>query len=106
MGGVPTTARKAIILPTTRVETGANSAIPIIDILTGLLGGPTGGTAAATHGGVTASQLNNLTGTTGGISTLLGNQTTDAAGAPTVPKAYINYIFFDSLSRFAGSSSR
>ncbi|MBX3254533.1 MAG: hypothetical protein KF862_10360 [Chitinophagaceae bacterium] len=74
--------------------TGANSAIPIIDILTGLLGGPTGGTAATAHGGVTASQLN-------GISTLLGNQTTDAAGAPTVPKAYINYIFFDSLSRFA-----
>ncbi|MBX2925907.1 MAG: hypothetical protein KF746_27170 [Chitinophagaceae bacterium] len=75
--------------------TGANSAIPIIDILTGLLGGPTGGAAAATHGGITASQLNGIGDVTGGISTLLGNQTTDAAGTPTVPKAYINYIFFD-----------
>lgn len=75
--------------------TPANSAIPVMDILTGLLGGPTGGTAAATHGGVTASQLNNVTGTTGGINSLLTNQTTDAATAPTVPKAYINYIFFD-----------
>ncbi|MBX2924077.1 MAG: hypothetical protein KF746_17895 [Chitinophagaceae bacterium] len=74
---------------------GANSAIPVIDILTGLLGGPTGGIAAGAHGGVTATQLNGITGTTSGINTLLGNQTTDAAGTPTVPKAYINCIFFD-----------
>lgn len=26
---------------------------------------------------------------------MLTNQTTNAATAPTVPKAYINYIFFD-----------
>ncbi|MGN6713893.1 RHS repeat-associated core domain-containing protein, partial [Anaerocolumna jejuensis] len=75
--------------------TSANSAIPVMDILTGLLGGPTGGVAAATHGGITASNLSNVTGTTGGINSLLSNQTTDAATAPTVPKAYINYIFFD-----------
>ncbi|MBX3257682.1 MAG: hypothetical protein KF862_26375 [Chitinophagaceae bacterium] len=80
-----------------------NSTIPVLDILTGLLGGPTGGTAAATHGGVTASQLNNLTGTTGGISTLLGNQAIDAAGAPTVPKAYINYIFVLHRVRFSAA---
>ena len=73
----------------------ANSAIPVLDILTGLLGGPTGGAAAATHGGITASQLNGVTATTGGISTLLASQTTNAASAPTVPKAYINYILFD-----------
>jgi len=54
-----------------------------------------GGAAAASHGGITASQLNGSTGTTTGINTLLSNQTTDAATAPTVPKAYINYIFFD-----------
>ncbi|MBX2925099.1 MAG: hypothetical protein KF746_23055, partial [Chitinophagaceae bacterium] len=75
--------------------TGANSAIPILDILTRLLGGPLGGTAAATHGGITASQLNGIGDVTSGISSLLTNQTTDAAAAPTVPKAYINYIFFD-----------
>ncbi|MFT3747573.1 MAG: DUF6443 domain-containing protein [Agriterribacter sp.] len=83
--------------------TGANSAIPVLDILTGLLGGPTGGTAAAAHGGVTASQLNGISNVTSGISTLLGNQTTDAAGAPAVPKAYINYIFFDEQFRVAAS---
>ncbi|MBX2921443.1 MAG: hypothetical protein KF746_04550 [Chitinophagaceae bacterium] len=75
--------------------TGANSAVPILDILTGLLGGPLGGTAAATHGGITASQLNGIGDVTSGISSLLTNQTTDAAGTPTVPKAYINCIFFD-----------
>ncbi len=83
--------------------TGANSAIPVLDILTGLLGGPTGGTAAAAHGGVTASQLNGIGNVTSGITTLLGNQTTDAAGAPTVPKAYINYIFFDEQFKVAAS---
>ncbi|MBX3241936.1 MAG: RHS repeat-associated core domain-containing protein [Chitinophagaceae bacterium] len=75
--------------------TGANLAIPPLEIVTGLLGGPTGGVAAASHGGVTASQLNGNSNTTTGINTLLTNQTTNAAGAPTVPKAYINYIFFD-----------
>ena len=81
--------------------TGANSAIPVLDILTGLLGGPTGGIAAGAHGGVTASQLNGISNVTSGITTLLGNQTTDAAGAPTVPKAYINYIFFDEQFKVA-----
>jgi RHS repeat-associated protein len=83
--------------------TGANSAIPVLDILTGLLGGPTGGTAAAAHGGVTASQLNGIGDVTSGITTLLGDQTTDASGAPTVPKAYINYIFFDEQFKVAAS---
>jgi RHS repeat-associated protein len=83
--------------------TGANSAIPVLDILTGLLGGPTGGTAAAAHGGVTASQLNGIGDVTSGVTTLLSNQTTDASGAPTVPKAYINYIFFDEQFRVAAS---
>ena len=83
--------------------TGANSAIPVLDILTGLLGGPTGGIAAAAHGGVTASQLNGISNVTSGITTLLGNQTTDAAGAPTVPKAYINYIFFDEQFKVVSS---
>ncbi|MFT3946963.1 MAG: RHS repeat-associated core domain-containing protein [Agriterribacter sp.] len=83
--------------------TGANSAIPVLDILTGLLGGPTGGTAASAHGGVTASQLNGIGDVTSGVTTLLGSQTTDAAGAPAVPKAYINYIFFDEQFRVAAS---
>jgi len=54
-------------------------------------------------GGVTASQLNGIGNVTGGITTLLGDQTTDAAGTPTVPKAYINYIFFDEQFKVAQS---
>ena len=73
---------------------GANSAVPVIDILTGLLGGPSGGVASGAHGGVTATQLNGYTATTGGINTLLSNQTTDNNLNTQVPKAYINYIFF------------
>ncbi|PVD50041.1 hypothetical protein DC498_22235 [Terrimonas sp.] len=83
--------------------TSANKALPVLDILTGLLGGPTGGAAAAAHGGITPSQLNGISDVTSGITTLLGNQTTDAAGAPTVPKAYINYIFFDEQFKVAES---
>ncbi|MFT3946960.1 MAG: RHS repeat-associated core domain-containing protein [Agriterribacter sp.] len=83
--------------------TGANSAIPALQVLTGLLGGPTGGTAASAHGGVTASQLNGIGDVTSGVTTLLGSQTTDAAGAPAVPKAYINYIFFDEQFKVAAS---
>ena len=83
--------------------TGANKAIPVLDILTGLLGSPSAGSAAAMHGGVTASQLNGIGTVTGGITDLLGNQTTDAAGAPTVPKAYVNYIFLDEQFKVAAS---
>ncbi|MBX3241940.1 MAG: hypothetical protein KIT80_13210 [Chitinophagaceae bacterium] len=84
--------------------TGANLAIPTLEIVTGLLGGPTGGIAAASHGGVTASQLNGNSNTTTGINTLLTNQTSNAAGAPTVPKAYINYIFFDEQFKVVASN--
>jgi len=81
----------------------ANSAVPVIDILTGLLGGPSGGVASGAHGGVTATQLNGYSATTAGINTLLTNQTTDNNAAPQVPKAYINYIFFDEQFKSVGS---
>jgi RHS repeat-associated protein len=82
---------------------GANTAVPVIEILTGLLGGPSGGVASGAHGGVTANQLNGYGATTGGINTLLSNQTTDNNAAPTVPKAYINYLFFDEQFKCVGS---
>ncbi len=75
----------------------------MLDVLTGLMGGPTGGIAAGAHGGVTALQLNGIGNVTSGITTLLSNQTAEAAGAPTVPKAYINYIFFVEQFKVAGS---
>jgi hypothetical protein len=49
----------------------------VLDILNGLVGGATGVVATTAHEGVTATQLNGLTTTTGGINTLLSNQTTD-----------------------------
>ena len=82
---------------------GANSAVPVLDILTGLLGGPSGGVASGAHGGVTATQLNGYSATTSGINTLLSNQTTDNNANSQVPKAYINYIFFDDQFKSVGS---
>ncbi len=74
--------------------TAANTAVTTLQILSGLLGGPTGG-ATAVHGAITSSQLNGIPATTGLINTLLGNQTTTNNGTPQVPKAFINYIIFD-----------
>ena len=81
----------------------ANSAVPVLEILNGLLGGPSGAVASGAHGGVTGTQLNGYPGTTGGINTFLSNQTTDNNLAPTVPKAYINYLFFDEQFKCVGS---
>ena len=78
----------------------ANIQIPILDILGGLMGGPTGGTAAGAHGGVTATQLNGYPGTTTGIGSLLTQQTNDNNGTPQKPKAYINYMFFDEQFKY------
>lgn len=83
--------------------TTANSAVPVLEILNGLVGGPSGGAAAAAHGGVTGTQLSGYPGTTGGINTLLSNQTTDNNSTPLVPKAYINYLFFDEQFKCVGS---
>lgn len=80
-----------------------NSAVPVLEILTGLLGAPGGTGAAATHGAVTASQLNGISATTSGITTLLTNETTDNNNNTNVPKAYINYLFFDNQFRCVGS---
>lgn len=79
--------------------TSANQSIPVLDIITGVLTGPTGSQAATAHGGVTAAMLNANTNTTTGIANLLTKHTNNANTAPTVPKAYINYIFFDAQFR-------
>ena len=73
--------------------TGANGAVPILDILTGFLGAPSGGLTGA-HGAVTATQLNGISATTLPIGSLLGNQTDNNNLTPTKPKAFINYISF------------
>lgn len=55
--------------------TAVNSAVLILDILTGFLGSPSGIVTGA-HGAITATQLNGITATTAPIGTLLTNQTT------------------------------
>jgi RHS repeat-associated protein len=79
---------------------GANSSIPVLEILNGLIGSPAGTVGAAGHGEVTGTLLNGLPGTTGGINTLLSQQTTESNTNPQVPKAYINYIFFDEQFKY------
>jgi RHS repeat-associated protein len=74
---------------------GANSAVPALEILNGLIGTPNGAATTGAHGAVTGSTLNGLPNTTGGINTLLSQQTAESNVNGNRPKAYINYIFFD-----------
>lgn len=79
---------------------GANSAIPVLEILSGLIGSPNGTVGAGGHGDVTGTQLNGLTETTTGINNLLGQQTAESNVNPYRPKAYINYIFLDEQFKY------
>ncbi|MCO5239981.1 MAG: RHS repeat-associated core domain-containing protein [Chitinophagaceae bacterium] len=72
-----------------------NKDIVTLSILTGLLGGPTGGVAANAHGGVTAGQLNEIGGSTTAIVNLFNDQLDEVPNTSTKPRAFINYIFFD-----------
>ncbi|PVD51352.1 hypothetical protein DC498_15870, partial [Terrimonas sp.] len=66
------------------------------------LGGPTGGNAAAAHGGVTAAQLNGFTNTTDGIGSLFADQLGEVPNSSSKPRAFINYIFFDEQFKSVG----
>ncbi|MEJ0105441.1 MAG: DUF6443 domain-containing protein [Bacteroidota bacterium] len=78
-----------------------NYNIPVLDIITGLLGA-TGGTAASK--GFTATDLNGQSGITTPISGFLSDA---GRGTGTVPKAYINWILFDENFKYVnGSFSR
>ncbi len=82
---------------------GANSPLDPLALLNGLLGTPTGSSAAVSHGGVTGTQLNGISGIASGLTTFISTQATNTASAPSVPRAYINYIFFDEQFKVAGS---
>ena len=84
---------------------GANSSIPYLEILNGLIGSPNGTISAAGHSEVTGSQLNGLPGTTDGIQVLFNNETNQNNGNTQVPKAYINHLFFDEQFKCVGSGS-
>jgi len=78
-----------------------NYNVPVLDILTGLLGAPTG--AAATKG-ATAAGLNGVTDIYNAVNGFLTNT---GRGSGTVPKAYINWILFDDQFNYVtGNFSR
>ena len=83
--------------------TAANSPVTTLDILTGLLGGPTGSVSTSVHGVVSPSQLNANSESTSLLNILLNNQTTTNNGSPQVPKAFINYALFDEQFNCVGS---
>jgi len=81
-----------------------NQSVPVLDILTGLLGSAGGTVATTAHTAVTPSDLNALTPTTAGIANLLSGQTTENNQNSAKPKAYINYLFFDEHFKFVSGS--
>jgi RHS repeat-associated protein len=80
---------------------GTNYPIPVLDLLTALLGAPTG---AALGKGATASDLNNVPLINSGINSYLTNA---GRGSGTIPKAYINWVLLDDNFRYiTGNFSR
>ncbi|MBS1733765.1 MAG: hypothetical protein JST02_10765 [Bacteroidetes bacterium] len=77
------------------------SSIPVADLLAGFLTTPGAASVISSHGVVTPSQIG-TTETNTNINNFLSSQENNNS-APTVPKAYINYIFFDEQFKYAGS---
>jgi len=73
---------------------GSSSAPALVDLLTSFAG-----TAAMNGKGITGSDLNNISQLTTGLSNLLGTQ---GGQTSMVPKAYINWVFFDERFNYAG----
>jgi hypothetical protein len=78
----------------------ANTAPAVIDILTGLLGAPTGAAAGA-H--ATAAGLNGLPQVNSAVGSFIMDGNREDANYPQRPKAAINYIFLDEQFRYAGA---
>ncbi len=73
---------------------GSSSAPAIVDLLSAFAG-----TAVMSGKGITGSDLNNITQLITGIGNLLNTQD---AQTSAVPKAYINWIFFDERFNYTG----
>ncbi len=77
---------------------GSNSAVPIFEILTGILSAPGNATTGA-H--TTATELNGIPQVTNPLSSsFLSDPSRDNSSYPLRPRAFINYIFFDEQFRF------
>jgi RHS repeat-associated protein len=83
--------------------TGVNLAIPVLEILTGLVGGPGSVISTTAREVVSASSLEQLTPTTSGIGGLFSTQAAESSLDPQMPKAYINYLFFNEQFKCVGS---
>ncbi len=79
---------------------GVNVAPTVLDLLTGLMGAPTG---AAAGGHTTATELNNLAVVNNPAGLFISDPTRNDPANPTRPKAFINYIFLDEQFRPTGS---
>jgi RHS repeat-associated protein len=77
----------------------ANTAPAVLELLTGLMGAPTGGAAG---GHTTATELNSITAVTNPIGTFVSQPGRDNSSYPQRPKAFINYIFLDEQFKYAG----
>ncbi|MCS3795084.1 DUF6443 domain-containing protein [Niastella sp. OAS944] len=78
---------------------GANYNVPVIDLLTGLLGAPTGATAGKA---VSAQTLNGTTDIYNGLNGFLTNPNRGSGG--TKPRAYVNWILFDENFKYVNGS--
>jgi len=85
----------------TNAGTGTPDNIPLSDLLNGFLGATGAAAVSGLHGVVNLTEIN-TPANTGGISTMLTQQQTETPGS-TVPRAYINYIFFDEQFKCVGS---
>jgi RHS repeat-associated protein len=79
---------------TNTAGTSGNSTIPILNIITGFLGGASGAAATNVHGAVTPALINPGTTNTN-VNNFFTAQTTQSNAVPNNPKAFINVIFFD-----------
>ncbi|MBN8787976.1 MAG: RHS repeat-associated core domain-containing protein [Terrimonas sp.] len=75
---------------------GTNYAVPVLDVLTGLLAAPTG---AAAGKGAIASGLNSVPAINSAVNGFLGD---GGRGSGTTSTAYINYILFDEQFNYVG----
>jgi|CXWL01.1.fsa_nt_gi RHS repeat-associated protein len=71
--------------------------IPVLDLLSGLLGTPTGATAG---GHTTASELNNIPAVNLPAGSYLSDPNRDDPNYQYRPKAFINYLFLDEQFRY------
>ncbi len=77
---------------------GVNVAPVVLDLLSGLMGAPTG---AAAGGHTTAEELNSVSGVTAPVGNFIDDPARNDGGYPQRPKAFIKYIFLDEQFKYA-----